>query len=248
VLTLTAEVKISSFFSLHRPISITTAFPSMSSTASFDAIFQPRAPTSRKTLLDNIGTLSGGIKRIEVALRAHEQKSTNEEVVQSEADTQHFDGSPEASQAMMDRIVSRWTPYRPPPVPMPLDQAVESGPISAILAAAVKQRAWSTAVIVTESTDSEGKRTYSATQAPMIEISVPAEEKSQDLDEVEMPQRFLERMRQRQNTNTRYRGTTKRPTMLLISVKRQRKLKMKKHKYKKLMKRTRLLRRKLDRA
>ena len=35
--------------------------------------------------------------------------------------------------------------------------------------------------------------------------------------------------------------------MLLISVKRQRKLKMKKHKYKKLMKRTRLLRRKLDR-
>jgi len=34
--------------------------------------------------------------------------------------------------------------------------------------------------------------------------------------------------------------------MLLISVKRQRKLKMKKHKYKKLMKRTRLERRKLD--
>ncbi|KAF1946026.1 hypothetical protein EJ02DRAFT_337379 [Clathrospora elynae] len=36
--------------------------------------------------------------------------------------------------------------------------------------------------------------------------------------------------------------------MYLISVKRQRKLKMKKHKYKKLMKRTRLERRKLDRA
>jgi hypothetical protein len=35
--------------------------------------------------------------------------------------------------------------------------------------------------------------------------------------------------------------------MYMISVKRQRKLKMKKHKYKKLMKRTRLLRRKLDR-
>lgn len=36
--------------------------------------------------------------------------------------------------------------------------------------------------------------------------------------------------------------------MFLISVKRQRKLKMKKHKYKKLMKRTRLERRKLDRT
>jgi hypothetical protein len=41
--------------------------------------------------------------------------------------------------------------------------------------------------------------------------------------------------------------TRRRAGMLLISVKRQRKLKMKKHKYKKLMKRTRLLRRKLDR-
>jgi hypothetical protein len=41
--------------------------------------------------------------------------------------------------------------------------------------------------------------------------------------------------------------TQRRAGMLLISVKRQRKLKMKKHKYKKLMKRTRLLRRKLDR-
>jgi hypothetical protein len=205
-------------------------------------------------MMDNIGTLSGGIERIEAALRSHERKSSTEEVVQSQADIQHLDGSPEASQAMMDRIVSRWTPYKPPPVPMPLDQTMGSEQISkqqqesAIMAAAVRQRAWSTAVIVTESTDSEGKRTYSATQAPMVEISVPAEEKSQELDEIEMPQRFLERMRQRQNANTRYRGTMRRPDMLMISVKRQRKLKMKKHKYKKLMKRTRLLRRKLDRA
>jgi hypothetical protein len=35
-------------------------------------------------------------------------------------------------------------------------------------------------------------------------------------------------------------------TMIALSVKRQRKLKMKKHKYKKLMKRTRNLRRRLD--
>ena len=38
-----------------------------------------------------------------------------------------------------------------------------------------------------------------------------------------------------------------RRTMWTISVKRQRKLKMKKHKYKKLMKKTRNLRRRLDR-
>lgn len=38
----------------------------------------------------------------------------------------------------------------------------------------------------------------------------------------------------------------RRRKMYAISVKRQRKLKMKKHKYKKLMRRTRTLRRKLD--
>lgn len=39
----------------------------------------------------------------------------------------------------------------------------------------------------------------------------------------------------------------KREVWRAISVRRQRKLKMKKHKYKKLMKRTKFLRRKLDR-
>ncbi|CAK7228990.1 hypothetical protein SBRCBS47491_007097 [Sporothrix bragantina] len=43
-------------------------------------------------------------------------------------------------------------------------------------------------------------------------------------------------------------GTTALPRMMAISVKRQKKLRMKKKKYKKLMKRTRTLRRKLDRT
>ncbi|KAF2792351.1 hypothetical protein K505DRAFT_246898 [Melanomma pulvis-pyrius CBS 109.77] len=245
------EVKISSFFSLHRPISVNTPIPPVSTAASFDSIFQSRAPTNRKVMMDNISTLSGGIESLEAALRVHEHKQDPEEVLQSDTDTQHLDGPPQIS---VDQLMSRFVPFRPPPVPMPLNQTIEIEAISsqqqesAILAAAVKQRAWSTAVVVTESTDSTGKRTYSATTAPMIEISVPAAETSQDLDEIEIRQPFLERMRQRQNTNTRYRETQVRPDMLAISVKRQRKLKMKKHKYKKLMKRTRLLRRKLDRA
>jgi hypothetical protein len=63
----------------------------------------------------------------------------------------------------------------------------------------------------------------------ITEVALPSEQ-------AEKPTTFREHVRQR------------RGGMLLISVKRQRKLKMKKHKYKKLMKRTRLLRRKLDRT
>jgi len=64
---------------------------------------------------------------------------------------------------------------------------------------------------------------------PVTEVALPAEP-------AERPRTFREHVHKR------------RGGMLLISVKRQRKLKMKKHKYKKLMKRTRLERRKLDRA
>ena len=68
-----------------------------------------------------------------------------------------------------------------------------------------------------------------AMSQPITEVALPTERS-------ERPTTFREHVRRR------------RGGMLLISVKRQRKLKMKKHKYKKLMKRTRLLRRKLDRT
>jgi hypothetical protein len=65
---------------------------------------------------------------------------------------------------------------------------------------------------------------------------------SEHITEVELPSERTERP-----TTFREHVRRRRGGMLLISVKRQRKLKMKKHKYKKLMKRTRLERRKLDR-
>ncbi|KAL5119578.1 hypothetical protein ACEQ8H_002424 [Pleosporales sp. CAS-2024a] len=70
-----------------------------------------------------------------------------------------------------------------------------------------------------------------------------AEEVNQRITEVALPSAQAgQACAFREHVHRRRRG------MLLISVKRQRKLKMKKHKYKKLMKRTRLERRKLDRT
>ncbi|ORY13142.1 hypothetical protein BCR34DRAFT_600075 [Clohesyomyces aquaticus] len=245
------ELKISSFFSLHRPISITSPVPPVSTNASFESIFQPRVLNSKRAMMDNIQTLSSGIESLEAALRTQEQKLGQEEIIQSEAEVKHLDGTPPAS---VDQLMAQYIPFRPPPAPVPFDQPSESEPTPfqpqeepQVQATPVKQRAWSTAVIVTESLDASGNRTYSASTAPMVEIQVPPEEKGQKLEDIEIRQPFLERMRLRQNTYDRYRDTQGRPDMLLISVKRQRKLKMKKHKYKKLMKKTRLLRRKLDR-
>ncbi|KAG4218531.1 hypothetical protein PC116_g32989 [Phytophthora cactorum] len=69
----------------------------------------------------------------------------------------------------------------------------------------------------------------------------------QVVEEPRAPKTFLERMALRQiRWREEVRGQS--PDMHAISVRRQRKLKMKKKKYKKLMKRTRNARRKLDRV
>jgi hypothetical protein len=191
--------------------------------------------------MENIQTMSGGIETLEDAMRAHEAKQygASEDVV-------HLDGAPQMS---LDQYMSRLVPFSPPPAPLPAGEEAEAEAVfeeqTDVSVAPVKQRSWSTAVVVTESVDAAGNRTYSTSTTPMREIQVPAAENGQEMNEIEIQQPFLERMRQRQNT--RYRENQMHPGMLAISVKRQRKLKMKKHKYKKLMKRTRLLRRKLDR-
>lgn len=186
--------------------------------------------------------MSGSIETIEAALRAQGQTVPGDVV----EDVHHLDGPPKVS---IDELIARFIPFHPPPPPVPRGQSAETKVSlkaqEKALAAPVTQRAWSTEVVVTESVDAAGNRTYSTSTTPMVEVEVPAADNSQEIEDVQIRQPFLERMNKRQNT--RYRDAEKRPDMLAISVKRQRKLKMKKHKYKKLMKRTRLLRRKLDR-
>ncbi|KAK3209653.1 hypothetical protein GRF29_44g228828 [Pseudopithomyces chartarum] len=175
------EVKISSFFSLHRPISLDHPIPPVATKSSFESIFTPRSPFASKTTVENIQTLSSGIESLEAALAVHEKQGSAEEATQTEG--HHPDGT---LQAARDQLMSRFIPFQPPPPPVPFGQATESQPASAIMEniatapAQIKKRAWSTAVVVTESTDASGNRTYSATTAPMVEI--------EEAQEVEQPQ------------------------------------------------------------
>lgn len=95
---------------------------------------------------------------------------------------------------------------------------------------------YTTTLTITESTSPSGEATFAASASPIV------------AREVKQP--FLERLQARQeqletvwNRRARDQGPGLSRTMWAISVKRQRKLKMKKHKYKKLMRRTRNLRR-----
>jgi hypothetical protein len=86
---------------------------------------------------------------------------------------------------------------------------------------------WDAVATAPEAVSSSAESLSASINERITEVPLPSEENT--------PRTFREHVARR-----RY-------GMYMISVKRQRKLKMKKHKYKKLMKRTRLLRRKLDR-
>ncbi|OCK75526.1 hypothetical protein K432DRAFT_361928 [Lepidopterella palustris CBS 459.81] len=257
-----SDVNISSFFSLHRPISVTTSLPLPCTEASFNAIFEPRVVNNRSKYADVINTLSNSVENLDVASQGHEGRDIREEILHNSLSNaehiRHLDGVPQIS---VDQMVAQFIPFRPPPPPVPFDETQarrkvgtsksRSREAARVESSQPKQKAWSTTVVVTESTDSNGERTYSASTSPMVEIQIPTEKNPVEPHEIEIRQPFLDRMKIRQRRYEQYRderADKDRSNMLLISVKRQRKLKMKKHKYKKLMKRTRILRRKLDRA
>jgi hypothetical protein len=157
-----------------------------------------------------------------------------------EAEVQHLDGPQvETGLDFPAHILSgKYRPFNPPPAPLPMDTAESllAGAEAAEEADLEPQHRTYTAVLtIEESTDSNGEVTYLAHSSPLV-AELPA---------ASPPTKFLERMQIRQE---RYREQrSEENDMLAISVKRQRKLKMKKHKYKKLMRRTRNLRRRLDR-
>ncbi|EON63932.1 hypothetical protein W97_03160 [Coniosporium apollinis CBS 100218] len=180
--------------------------------------------------------------------------------VSNSESTKHLDGP--KSQISLEQLLAQFRPFRTPPAPVPFDDA--EPPVSKRKAsqkqrpsevreappARQKRKAWKTTIVVTESTDANGAKTYATTTTPLKEIRDPSLVESLE-QRIIVPKPFLERMRIRQQKWEEYmedRVGNGASNMLLISVKRQRKLKMKKHKYKKLMRRTRNLRRKLDRT
>ncbi len=189
------------------------------------------------TLSSTLKTLNNLTGQLETVKLGKDQWNESDDIRASIAaesyqkEMDHLDGVAEGS-GLPYLLSDKHQPFNPPPAPQPLNTP-ES--LLAGAEAAESHRTYTTVVTIEETTDVFGDVTYSASHSPLIsEDPTPAR-----------PQKFLERMHIRQE---QYRINHPEQTgMLAISVKRLRKLKMKKHKYKKLMKRTRNLRRRLDR-
>lgn len=219
---------LSSFFSLHRPVSVTRGLPRNVTDDHFAAIFTPQPRSAKPS--DVMNTLSRTVEQLE-------QPMGNLGLQQDAGEHNHSDGAPnrielrghdgsEASITMQVNAMSgQFLPFRPPPLPVPQSatNAKNSEQSERNATAEEEQprtRTYKAVFTIEETTDGSGE--VKVVNAKLITHPV---------------QPFLERMALRQ---IQYEDAQiQRGTMHAISVKRQRKLKMKKHKYKKLMKKQR---------
>ena len=201
----------------------------------FASIFAPR--TKPNKMSDTMSTLSGTIDQLEGPMAQmtigghHDDHGMGEGMTKVEV--RNPDGSESSLYLQVDTMAGDFLPFRPPPLPQSQSVA-ESDGLSAEAEAMEEMphhRVYKAMFTIEESTEPDGQVRIVA-HSPRIVND-------------EQPRSFLERMARRQ---VRFDESLGRRDMHAISVKRQRKLKMKKKKYKKLMKRTRNLRRKLDRT
>lgn len=271
------DISLSSFFSLHRPLSLSTPLPPITTQESFASLFDSKAKPASNNPNDVMYTIGNTIDALDPHSQTAQQDSQDlhwQVIQESTSNTnqgvKHLDGAPPHAAKSLEEMVSQLRPFMAPPPP-----TAEAKPASTASATAAEKKAkkaasattaaaeekglskksFQTTITVTENTSAEGVTYYTANSTPMVRI--PSSQNSNTTSQTPVQdalqrqhhgQPFLERMRERQLAYEDYRAEREEEnSMQLISVKRQRKLKMKKHKYKKLMKRTRNLRRRLDR-
>lgn len=249
---------LSSFFSLHRPISVTHSLPRIVTDDAFARIFTQRARGPAKpsevmsTIEHTVQALDHPMAGSAVERVVNGTGPDYEDGIHKDDLMRGGDIPPEAAVTVqINNMSGSFLPFRPPPLPQPYSSpaptegGTDKAYADAALAAEIReQRAQQTRVYravftIEESTDAHGDVKILAHSPELIEEPQQEDgggaEAAAGTGAVPEPRTFLERMALRQ---MRYEA---------ISVKRQRKLKMKKKKYKKLQKRLRHERRKLDR-
>lgn len=141
---MTVDVYVASFFSTHRPISITGPLPAETSISDIDKIFAIRPKSQRKTQ-DVIYTLSSAVQNLDhhvenqqaaqheegvtqradiiKALTQHNQ--ANGATAQQDGNIQHLDGQPQQTQMrvggnvklVIQALARQFRPFNPPPAP-----------------------------------------------------------------------------------------------------------------------------------
>lgn len=237
-------------------MSITTPIPPNTSTSTFASIFDRPAPKWRPA--DVIYTLNTAITSVDPNTP---NQSTLHDSVLAQSSTHHTTDTQTQATVNLDDLIKNYRPFHKPPAPIPLDPAFASksrAPTKSSKSHAssppppqshpdprAAKKTYTTTLTISESTHpASGAKTYTAEATPIVASASPTAPTAHVTDGE--PHAYalpsdLARAELRPEP-----AVTKR--MWLISVKRRRKLKMKKHKHKKLLRRTRNLRRREGRT
>lgn len=202
---------------------------------------------SRRGRASVINTLTSAVQSMEHAFHGQDDLRhavTQASVSNSEPRIIHLDEvSEEDLHTSIAEFAKRLTPFQPPAAPEPYNEeeelaaAAEDHSSDAMDAADQEStspnvRTYSTVFTIRETAYADGQRTFETYVAPLVR---------EQQEDMEAPSSTSQ-------SGTSYIERTINNKMYTISVRRQRKLKMKKHKFKKLLRKTRTLRRKLDKA
>ncbi|KAL5596537.1 hypothetical protein BROUX41_006763 [Berkeleyomyces rouxiae] len=247
-------IGLSTFFSLHRPISVTHSLPKTVTDEAFAAIFSPKSKAAKvseviSTLTSAVDDIEGPMAKMDISpSHPHDQMDAASNGA-TKIDVKYPDGRESSIYVQLNSMTGNFLPFQPPPKPSP-QPAAEASEESASASAAAEAEADNAAgSVVLEAEASPQHRVYKAlftieetTESNgQIRVVAHSPEIINDEAAVDGPAAGMSRRARFEDAMKR------RATMHAISVKRQRKLKMKKKKYKKFMKRTRNLRRKQDR-
>lgn len=233
---------MASFFSIYRPISVTASVPPTSSAEAFNALFSSRRSPKIEPG-DVIFTLSSAVNSMENAA----QQDDFQNMLNGGGSLSHMDADGNQLDAFnmadldisIEEFTKRLRPFHPPPPPVPLDEYKNVSGVEPTDEVSKQTASYSVILTIRESTHADGRKTYEARTAPISRTEEMNDPASFDTEAViDMPASGINYIESPEENST----------MHAISTKRRRRLKMKKHKYKKLLRRTRTLRRKLDKA
>jgi len=170
---------MSSFFSLHRPISLSRPFPNHTEQDVFDQIFEPSS-SHAKDPSDVMYTLSNTIDSLENATQEQSGEDLHWTVVQegpgaTEGGVKHLDGTPRTK--TLEEIVGHLKPYKAPPAPEPWTQAQSPSQTQRKASShrtsqsREPDRAYKTTIVIHETTGANGEKYFSTSTTPMVQIS-----------------------------------------------------------------------------
>ncbi|RAK71857.1 mitochondrial 37S ribosomal protein mS38 [Aspergillus fijiensis CBS 313.89] len=259
------DVQVASFFSIHRPISVSTSVPPTSTSEAFDAIFTERKPA----VDDVISTLSSAVHSMEGEDDHNHYQAVLQELTDRNFLQQGQQGQQgqQPSQTMnltlsIEELTKRLRPFHPPPPPVPMNEMSANNNTTSeqqqLLPPTTTTgnhhnnttETYSAVLTIHESTLPDGRKTYQAHAGPFMptkDMGVPGAAQAPP----EIVEAYIDVVDPSAHPELSYIDQQDQQIngpMQAISTKRRRRLKMKKHKFKKLLRKTRTLRRKLEKS